>query len=700
MRIESVARELEQSGTMQVSRATIKATPKIFDFFANQTYANKPIAIFRELVANAIDAHVAAGTPNRPVEVTLATDLDPTVRVRDFGTGMSHDFVMGPFMAYTDGSTKDGDNNAIGGFGIGSKSPFAYVDQFTLRVVHDGVLSVYTMFKDTDGVPAIGLQGQKTTDEHNGVEVSFPVEADDMETFRTAAQKALMYFRPLPLVSNGEINPPDYSYLGKNWGLRGEAGELGIIMGGVRYPVLKDSLTHDLRNDPKVSPLLGYGIDLVMPIGSASVALSREALSYDATTSANIKKALNDVIGDVVKTFSTMFDAEPTEWAARAKLYTETGMTQRYSMNPRQQLMASNAMYKGSKLETNLLVKGFVDSLGRAWLIESQNLYGGKSKALKSADWKAFSELNTLVPGLIGEVIIDDMPDSPKSKVIARVREYVETKGRQKQYLVLRRDDREYKTLLATLGNPVVVTTTSSMPEPASNIIQVNGVVKEARPKVRMYTFSGEKQRYSSHNITNLTPGHGKSVKEIPYKDQPTTGILVVMNSFDLPKDFYQQMGTGLISWSELHFVNGIDAPKLTQWKKFEDVFADRLKAALAANPNAGKQIAVYEAFLGLPGSLDRDFRYIVAGGLTLTPAQLKRPFGQLLTIYSKWAYPVIQQMSLLGLKPYVKVELPKDVNIGQLLNSMKATQRNLTTLLRIAQMDDLEQRELVTLIA
>jgi HSP90 family molecular chaperone len=158
MRVENVKREVTGSTTMQVAKATIKATPKIFDMFANDTYANKPLAIMRELVANGIDAHVAAGRADRPVEVVMPTSLDPTCRIRDFGTGMAHDFVMGPFMAYTDGSTKDKDDGAIGGFGIGSKSPFAYVDQYTLRVVHQGVLSIYTMFKDEDGIPAIGLQ--------------------------------------------------------------------------------------------------------------------------------------------------------------------------------------------------------------------------------------------------------------------------------------------------------------------------------------------------------------------------------------------------------------------------------------------------------------------------------------------------------------------------------------------------------------
>jgi HSP90 family molecular chaperone len=170
MLLEQTIRPVTSTGIMQTAKATIKATPKIFSFFADQTYSNKPVAITRELVANAIDAHTAAGVSDVPIEVWLPTDFDPTYRVRDQGIGMSHDFIMGPFMAYTDGSTKDNANDQIGGFGIGSKSPFAYTDQFTLRSVHQGTVSIYSMFIDEDGIPSVGLLGQKQTNEANGVE--------------------------------------------------------------------------------------------------------------------------------------------------------------------------------------------------------------------------------------------------------------------------------------------------------------------------------------------------------------------------------------------------------------------------------------------------------------------------------------------------------------------------------------------------
>src|SRR3546814_2225283 len=100
-----------------------------------------------------IDAHTAAGKSETPVKVWLPDEFDPYFRVTDTGIGMSHEFMMTSFMAYTDGSTKDQSNDQIGGWGIGSKSPFSYTDQFVLVSVHDGVRSVYSVFKDEDSIP-------------------------------------------------------------------------------------------------------------------------------------------------------------------------------------------------------------------------------------------------------------------------------------------------------------------------------------------------------------------------------------------------------------------------------------------------------------------------------------------------------------------------------------------------------------------
>lgn len=698
MQLEVVKRDVSSAGTMQVAKATIKATPKIFDMFANDTYANKPLAIMRELVANGIDAHVAAGRRDRPVEVQLPTPLDPTCRIRDFGTGMSQDFVMGPFMAYTDGSTKDKSDDAIGGFGIGSKSPFSYVDQYTLRVVHEGILSVYTMFKDEDGIPAVGLQAQTTTDEPNGVEVSFPVEDADMQTFLDAAQEALQYFQPLPIVLNGTLNPPDYTYVGNGWAMRPKAGPLGIIMGGVRYPAQTASFDYSLRGDAKLKPLLEYGLDLTLPIGACGVAMSREQLSYVPKTTTSVAAALTAVIDDVIATFANFFDNAPSEWEAMKLLAQETGMDS-YSRSGRAQLLLSNARYKGAKLETSFRIDpaqfglvGLRADEVKGWMIEPQR--SRRSSNCPNPKWGTMVELYGITPHNIETVIIDDLPQTPKSKTTARIRDYVTAQAQAKQTLVVRgKDEHQVAAIIKLLREPQTVVLTSSMPEPAKAAPKP----KSTRPRVRMFTFNGERDRFTHQAIRNLAPGASKkdAVKEIPYADQPAAGTMVVMNAFDLPADFQKRMDTGLVAYSELVFVNVADEPKLkATFKRFDDVFAERLAKALAAYPELPQRLALsrhddMQKYSGVFRDIVGDRRYT-----NLPSAAKNRPFGKLFEAWRQYVRPLDAAQSKLA--AFVTATLPAGIDPAALAKAIETKQPEVRILVNALKLSEATHRAIL----
>jgi hypothetical protein len=663
MRLETVQRDVSSSGVMEVSQAKVKATKKVFDMFSDHTYANKPVAILRELVANGVDAHVAAGRGDRAVEVQLPTPLDPTCRIRDFGTGMPHSFVMNEFMEYTNGSTKDQSDDQIGGWGIGSKSPFSYVDQYTLRVVHDGVLGVYTMFKDADGIPAIGLQAQTTTSEPNGVEVSFPVEDADMDTFIAAAQEALQYFQPLPVVCNGTLNAPDYTYKGTDWAMRPKAGPLGIILGGVRYPADTSSFSSDLRYNSRLKPLLDYGLDLTLPINACNVAMSREGLSYTPKTSTSVAKALEAVIDDVIATFANYFDKAPSLYEAMRLLYAETGMDS-YSRSGRAQLLLANAKYKGNKLETSFRVEpsdftllGLSAADVRGWRIQPAR--SRRSSNCPSPKWEAMVELYGITPYNIESIIIDDLPqDDPKSKSVRRIKEFVNNQSQAKETIVVRGGDAT--ALLALMRNPDDYVLTSSLPEPAKAAPRA----KSVRPRVRMFTFNGGSDKFTHRSITNLTPAVSKvdAVKEIAYADQPSSGIMVVMNAFDLPQDMWKQMQTGLVRYDELVFVNVADAAKIkATFKNYEDVFAERLAAALAKYPELPQRLAVSAD--SVISAYCRDFEKFDRDGTfdKLTKKAQQHPFGRLFKAWRTYVKPLSYDERRLG--AFVTAQLPKGLD-------------------------------------
>lgn len=656
MKLETVQRDVSHAGMMEVAKATIAPSKKIFDIFSDQIYSDKPRAILRELVANGIDAHVMAGCPERPVEVVLPTELDPTCLVRDFGTGMAHDFVMTKFMAYSDASTKDQDNGQIGGFGVGSKAPLSYVDAFTLRVVHDGVLSVYTLFKGEDGIPAIGLQTQITTDEANGCEFSFPVEVEDVQKFHEAAQVALEFFYPVPTIINGSINEPDYTYRGAGWAIRKSHGPLNVILGGIRYPVNIGALEWSLRNDERLKDLLNYGVDITMPIGAVPVAMSREALGYTPKTSAAIKERLEEVIDQVVSTFATLFDDCDTEWDAMKMLYSEGGGSiSDYSRTARAKLILANAKWQGMPLKTSFPVHG------KFWDIKVAEVASRrKTKRVTSFTWKDLQDQYSITPGDIEEVIIDDIEPSPKYKAAQRLREYVETKPQQKTILILRGKD--VPSVVHALRGCQDYTLASSLPMPAP---KVKGA-KNVRPRVRMFTFSGEVDRWTRTEIRNLKPADSKQdiVKEVLYADQPATGVAVVMESFDLPADFHHKMTSGLVKFDELRFVNRGDWEKIkNNWQLFDDVFKDRLAKALAAAPDLPTRLAL--ANESAITSNYRRFNRIYESGQKLTPAQANRPFGRLYSLWTEHVRTLTTDERKLA--PFVKAQLPKGKTPEQL---------------------------------
>lgn len=664
MLLQQEAREVARSGVMETAKATIKATPKIFSFFADQTYANKPKAICRELVANAWDSHVMAGNTD-PVEVWLPTLVDPVFKVRDFGLGMSHEFMMNDFMRYTDGSTKDQSNIAIGGFGIGSKSPFAYVDQFTIRSIFDGVKSVYSVFKDEDGIPSIALLNQGSTDDPNGVEVSFPVQPEDFDNFRVAAFEALKYFDPLPTVRNcgqHKFEPPEYVAKGKMWGMRKESGALQVVMGGIMYPVDPNALSHKF-NDETARKMLNYGLDIKVPIGSCSVALSREALSYDDRTVEGLTKACLNVVDEVAASFSKMFDQYPSWWDARTALYEEVypnGQHGYRAAATRGGFLEGKALYHGQQLGLRFDLN--LPGGGALWEIDPK--HNRRSPNCPNPKWEVFGQYpRTLIPGQYEHVIIDDLERSAKSKPIARIREFVNTLPQDKKILVVRAaDDRVKATdILVALSNPSNHTLTSTLPEPA-RITTASGVV---RPKIRMFTYDGSNRPYyswqSDHHDT-LNPGRygKKGVDEIEYAKQPSSGIAVKMDKWTpTPTLFWKKMELGLIKWDEVYYVNSSDFSKLdaTQWKDFNDVFEARLKKALKSNTNVGEMLAVERSF-------DHDMLRVFKNNPVFafsTKRQQESPFAKLQEIFRTYVEPITDEYR--KYLPFVSSELPKGVD-------------------------------------
>lgn len=179
MKIGSESREVTVSEAVTGTRNfKIKATAKAFKILSDGLYSDKILAVIRELACNAYDAHVAAGHPEKPFYLHLPDELDPVFRLRDFGIGLSYHDIHHVYTTYFE-SLKTHSNDMIGALGLRSKSPFAYVDSFTVNSYFNGELRTYAAYLDEDGCPAVADLGAWETDEPNGLEIMFPVEKND-----------------------------------------------------------------------------------------------------------------------------------------------------------------------------------------------------------------------------------------------------------------------------------------------------------------------------------------------------------------------------------------------------------------------------------------------------------------------------------------------------------------------------------------
>jgi len=110
---------------------TIQANAKMFRILSSGLYSNKEKAIIREVSCNAYDANIDAGNGDIPIEVHLPNVLEPYFSIKDSGTGLTPEQMTDIYTQYGN-STKTDDNRMIGALGLGSKSPFSYIDSFTV----------------------------------------------------------------------------------------------------------------------------------------------------------------------------------------------------------------------------------------------------------------------------------------------------------------------------------------------------------------------------------------------------------------------------------------------------------------------------------------------------------------------------------------------------------------------------------------
>ena len=302
----------------------------IFNVLRNQLYSDKVLAVIREYSTNAVDAHAELGKLNEPIKVTLPNQLSPYFKVRDYGRGLTEKQIGQIYAMYGE-STKRGTNEQIGQLGLGSKSAFAYGDNFVINSFVKGTKTSYNAFIDDTQIGQISKLTSEKSKEKDGIEIVIPAKEGDFDSFKEKALSLFTHFKVRPQVEGvdeGNFYKEDAKSLihSDDWTIR-NSGDSVAVMGNIAYPLSTSAL--DLQyGSPEYQLVTHVALCLYVNIGDLDISASREALQYTDDT----KKAIIDKLKSILKQIPQMISDEMKDcknlWEAKmvyGKLFSHGG---------------------------------------------------------------------------------------------------------------------------------------------------------------------------------------------------------------------------------------------------------------------------------------------------------------------------------------------------------------------------------------
>ncbi|MAH51077.1 hypothetical protein CMI37_34995 [Candidatus Pacearchaeota archaeon] len=349
---------VQSSGITSSVKFGIKASGlhHILGILRNQLYSDKVLAVIREYTCNAVDAHVEAHCPTRPIVVTLPNRMNPYFKVRDFGLALSDQDIHEIYAFYGE-STKRNTNDQIGMLGIGSKAAFAYGDNFVINSYLDGKKSSYNAFIDPTQVGQISKLSEMDTKEENGIEIVVPIKDEDSDEFVKKAKDLFEWFSVRPTIKGAaqfEYNDEKTLFNGEYWRWTDcnktnydRNNEAIVVMGNIGYPI--DEYSLNLTQDDDFRSLLTDNLILEVEIGDVEISASREKLQYTDYTRAQLKKYLKGVQKELSETIGKQFGECKTLYDARC-LYGSTFRTDSplYALR---NVLHNHLTFKGEKVD-------------------------------------------------------------------------------------------------------------------------------------------------------------------------------------------------------------------------------------------------------------------------------------------------------------------------------------------------------------
>jgi len=213
---------LSEDSFEEIEMTIDKAAIPLFIKLLTDMYPKPVEGTVREVISNAIDATQALPESMRKaIEVSSPSVFNPFFTVEDFGCGMSLQTLVDNLVKYggsTKGKPSEDSNDeeplvdTIGEYGLGSKAPLAYCNEFTVITTKDGITTKAIISRLSDKSKTRILYS-KPTDLSNGTRVEIPVKENDFSEFKTAISSYSKFAVGAKILIDGVATTPLEDYI-------------------------------------------------------------------------------------------------------------------------------------------------------------------------------------------------------------------------------------------------------------------------------------------------------------------------------------------------------------------------------------------------------------------------------------------------------------------------------------------------------
>jgi hypothetical protein len=244
----------------------------VYDIMFNQMYRDPIGSAIREITSNCFDSHIEAGVKDAVVIWFGSDDGGEFITFKDVGVGISPDR-MKKIYSKPAKSTKRDSQDQHGYWGLGSKSPLAYQEMFSLITVFDKIKYEYVVHRGTKS-PRISKMDEYPTEERNGSEVKLYIKERETNQFHAKLVEQLRYFDNVYVKNSWNFNNSYKLYEGKTFRYRDDTDDrivMHLCVGKVVYPIDWFKLKREPINLP---------IGVKFAIGELPITPERESIRY------------------------------------------------------------------------------------------------------------------------------------------------------------------------------------------------------------------------------------------------------------------------------------------------------------------------------------------------------------------------------------------------------------------------------------